>query len=510
MSSRFYTKAVLCLLVVSLLIPSGLLFYPKKASAAGGECLAYIGGILGISKIIGVLTAVKVKNTPIEITSAGQFADQCIIEPLVTQLAKAMLYNITASTIEWINSGFQGNPGFVQDLRGLLTNTADDVIGEFLEKEAPFLCQPFAFQVQVQLAETYFPYRQRAACTLSQAANNVSGFANNNNGVGWDRWLEVTTVPQNNQYGALVIAQDEVSKRIADAQYLNTKKLDWGRGFRNWEQCDEDDLDADGNPVCSYTPGAVVEAHLVKTLGKGLDQLAVASNINAILDALANQFTKQIVNGTVGLLGGRKAPNVKQSAGFGSIDYSRAIKANNNDPALSAAIDESLAQTSDELAPYFTEPEPIEVDDGTPDDTTDTVAPDEQSLDWSVAVPNPTVTASNPLSYAIDLTSNYPASNLNVIMTLKRQGSAVPFRNVLTSPRKGHGRDGNIVFENITSETDANIKWIKVSVNQNSRFTFKLTGNKKEGVSGSYIIEMNVFDADGNVLKTESTSFLVQ
>ncbi|MDO8579287.1 MAG: hypothetical protein Q7R72_00235 [bacterium] len=516
--SRFYKKAVLCLIIVSLLIPSGLLFYPKKVSAAGADCISQIAATLGLSKVVKALTgkSVPVENKTIETGATGSFVKDCIIEPLVTQLAKAMLYNITVSTIEWINSGFQGNPGFVQDFRGLMTNTADSVIGEFLEKEAAFLCQPFAFQVRVQLAETYLPYRQRAACTLSQAANNVSGFANNNNGIGWENWIEVTTVPQNNQYGALVIAQDEVSKRIFDAQYVIKTRLDWGNGFKDYEVC-EDELDADGHPTgnkdCTpTTPGAIVEAQLSKTLGIGLDQLAVADNINAILDALANQFTKQIVNGTVGLLGGRKAPNVKQTAGFGwgSVNYDQAIKANNNDQALSNAIDDSLEQTNTELAPYFTEPEPIEVDDAPEENTTDTITPDEQSLDWSVTNPNSTVTAGNPLSYTVDLTSNYSASNLNVTMTLKRQGVATPFRNVLTSPRVGYGRDGNLAFQNITSETDATEKWLKVSVNQNSRFTFKLMGNKKDGISGSYIIEMTVSDAENNVLKKESSSFIVQ
>ncbi|MEK7607470.1 MAG: hypothetical protein AAB484_00895 [Patescibacteria group bacterium] len=513
MFSRFYKKAVFCFIIVSLLIPSALLFYPKKASAAGNDCIVRIGAALGINKVVKKLTGknrVPVEQTDaIETEIAGSFIQDCVIEPLVTQLAKAMLYNITASTIEWINSGFKGNPGFVKDFRGLMTDTADSVIGDFLLKEATFLCQPFAFQVSVQLAQSYRPFREKSACTLSEAINNVGGFANNNNGTGWDRWLEVTTVPQNNQYGAFVLAQDEVSKKIADAKYIDKTYLDWGSGFKDWEKCGKDPQ-TDEEFCEKTTPGKIVEGYLSKTLGAGIDQLAVADNLNAILDALANQFTKQIVNGTVGLLGGKKAPNEKQTMRFGSINYDEAIKANNNDPSLSAAIDSSLGQTNAELAPYFTEPEPIEINDTPQDNTTDIIPPEEQSLNWSVTNSNSTITASNPLSYTVDLTSNYSASNLSVTMTLKHLGSTVPFQNVLTSPRIGYGRDGNIAFQDINSTTDANIKWLKISVNGSSRFTFKLTGSKKAGISGSYIIEMIVSDGENNILKKESSSFIVQ
>jgi hypothetical protein len=528
MFSRFYKKVVLCLIVVSLIIPSGLFFYPKPANAESVSCLAYIGGFFGVNKVLSALTAVPISNNTVEMSAAGGFAKVCIIEPLVTQLAKAMLYNITVSTVEWINSGFQGNPGFVQDFRGLLNETADSVIGEFLQKEAAFLCTPFAFQVRVQLAQSYLPYRQRAACTLSDVNRNINNFAKNNNGLGWDNWLEVTTVPQNNQYGAFVIAQDEISKRIVDAQALKKTYLDWGRGFKDFEVCEtqaeavERQRQAGGNlgaelavPECTkQTPGAIVQNRLEKTLGMDLEQLGVANNLNAIMDALANQFTKQIVNGTVGLLGGKKAPNEKQHPGWGSVTYDEAIKANNNDNSLSEAIDTSLEETNAELAPFFTESAAIDPGDTPASLDEETVTPEERTIGLSVVTSgSPTVTNFDPLSYEVDLESNYSDNSYGVRMVFKKNGSPVPISSIFNAPQQITFGRSDLYYstQNVNHPTNADIYWSPISTSKSAKYVFKFTGSKNINAKpGTYTIETILTDPAGKLMESKTSAFVVQ
>lgn len=533
MFSHTSKKIVLCLAIVSLVLPSGLLFYPRRAEAQAGSCLAYLGSIFGVNKALSTLTAVPIKNNTVEMSAAGGFAKVCIIEPLVTQLAKAMLQNITASTIEWINSGFQGNPGFVQDFKGLLTDTADQVIGEFLEKEASFLCSPFAFQVRVELAETYFPYSRRAACTLSQAAQNVSGFIDDNNGVGWDRWIEVTTIPQNNQYGAFVIAQDELSKKIVNAQTVKEKYLDWGRGFKDWEYCESQaeaearyraesgfndpslDISSHAIPECTkQTPGAIVQNQLENVFGSGVRQLEVANNLNAIYDALLNQLTKQIVNGAVGLLGGRKAPNVRQHPGYGDpVRYEQILQATENDDnaAIDTVIHSSLDQTGGGGAPYFAEPTlPSDTDT---EDTETPVPPTAPAptIGLSVVRTTPMVSEGTSFSHEFKVTSNYTENDLEVKMVIKRNNSQVIFGNIFNPPLIAHIGPSGVSSTGYIEPAENQIIWKPIFVNPTTEYIFKFTAAKKPGAqTGQYVVEMTLKNKTGEVLETETTNFTIQ
>jgi hypothetical protein len=519
MFSRFCTKAVPCLLIVTLLIPSGLLFYPKKVQA-GNDCLLRIGAALGINKALNKLAATKV---PIEETSqvqagiGGSFISDCVIKPLVTQLAKEMLRNITVSTINWINSGFKGNPGFVTNFRGLLVDAADQVIGNYLEKEAGFLCAPFAFQIRVQLAETFLPERQRARCTLTQAVQNATNFANNNGGVGWDNWLEVTTQPQNNQYGAFVIAQDDLSKKIVDAQYVAEKKLGWASGFKDWVGCD--DYDEYGEPLCdSFTPGKIVQDRLSETLHVDLKQLEVADNLNAIFDALANQFTKQLVGGVTGLLGSKKGAKTSYASSYGSVNYDEAIKVKNTDTKLGDAIDDSLGETGDDLTPFFTEPEVIDPNDTPADDGEDEpVPPEVQTIELSILHPQ-NVTVENNFPYEVDLISNFSSSGYKVTMNFLKQdvrtGVYQPVRisDVFASPQEvTFGRtDLYISTQSINFGPNSSIPWGPISTSKGFKYIFKFNGKKKDSsLKGTYTIETTLKDSSDKLLDTKRSNFII-
>ena len=71
--------------------------------------------------------------------------------------AKVFLRAMVRSIIQWINSGFQGAPAFVTDLRGFLVDVADEIAGEFIYQSDAlrFLCSPFQLDVRIALAGTY-------------------------------------------------------------------------------------------------------------------------------------------------------------------------------------------------------------------------------------------------------------------------------------------------------------------------------------------------------------------
>ena len=522
MFPRILTKPVLFLLIVSFLVPSSLLFYPQKASAAGATCMGQIGAVFAKSAILNkIFKPVPTSNGTVELATGGSFVVDCVLTPLAIQLAKAMLQNMTAGVVNWINNGFKsdGNPIFVQDLRSMLRDSADQVIGNFIEKDlgAGFLCNSFSLQVKLSLAQSYMPYRQKSSCTLTQITRNANNFAQNNGGAGWDRWLEVTTVPQNNVYGATVLAQDELSKKIFDAQKIQKDYLDWGKGFRSWQECaypEGYDI-ASCDEVVTKTPGGVIEAQLSASLQSDMKRLEVAENIDAIVGALTNQLMSQVIGGAQGLLGaGNKSKKTTAAT------YQSAINPANADVDLSNAIDIGLGYSTSEASNLFTPGETITVEEPVPSTDPDTgdvipVAPETPVVDWLVSENSSPLADGKPLTYQIELTSNYSTTSMKVVMALKRNNAPARFLDVFVNPQITTGRaDTSKALRYIDAATGAawtDVSWNGVSAAKNTNFSFKLLGYRKENaVAGNYTLETSVYDVKGRLIKMQPSSFVVQ
>ena len=271
-----------------------------------------------------------------------------ILDNIAWNLAKMVLREITTSTVTWINSGFEGNPGFISDPASFFKNVGDELLGQMIfdQKNLAFLCSPFSLDLKLQLAFKYSPFQKRIACTLSDVIRNATGAVENasingftagdfNQG-GWPAFVSMTTEPQNNLYGAYIQADFELSARIANMQKLKSDELNQGRGFLSWKKCSGDvpapgddnfvgpkqpgegtqNIGSDENgpvPANSYqreknceiqTPGSVIANVLDANTTGPMQDLHIADEINEIVGALFSQLvTKTLTVGLRGLSG---------------------------------------------------------------------------------------------------------------------------------------------------------------------------------------------------------------
>ena len=193
-----------------------------------------------------------------------------VLDQLMWDIGRIAISSITDSIVNWINSGFEGNPAFITDLEAYLLGIVDQVIGEFIYgSDLAFLCSPFQLEVRIALALAYFqPYGDEARCTLSDVVSNIEGFfAGAYDPRGWEGWFAIATNPHNNPYGAIFEADAELSIRIASATGESLTLLEWGDGFLSEELCiDEEDPDS----CFIINPGAVIEGPLQHVLGSGI------------------------------------------------------------------------------------------------------------------------------------------------------------------------------------------------------------------------------------------------
>jgi hypothetical protein len=325
---RQYQKTISFVLVFTIVF-SVVMIPPQKAVAQGGLAGCLISGIESLINALGG-TEVPTKDT-------GQsLKDQCI-DGLFYVLNEIVIKQITADIVNWVNSGFDGNPAFVEDFDKFGRDIADREVGAFLESsELAFLCSPFQAQIKIALARANSrgansPFQKSISCSLSEVSENIDNFLNGDFGDGgWEAW---TTLSYNNPYSDYLKVSLELEGRKLGALEREVDLVKIGRGFMssaepddacvadakqniaNWYKNNPPDAneteiekaarleqdEKDTKNMCPdkiVTPGSVIEQQLNTVLPTGLRRLEAADEINEIVDAvLAHYLNEAITKG---------------------------------------------------------------------------------------------------------------------------------------------------------------------------------------------------------------------
>lgn len=214
-------------------------------------------------------------------------------------LINAVIEYIANATIAWANSGFNGNPAFVDNPEQFFTDLADQEAASFIqelvgETTGINVCEPFKVQIGVNLSRAYGSRTQRPACTLQGIEGNFNNFVNGSfNQGGWGGWFNVTQNDQNNPYGAYIMNNDLLYAKINSQQNTAQLELGWNKGFLSFQTCD----DPNDKTTChTVTPGTLVASGLEKTLGLPKDRLVLAQKFDQVISAIINNLIKVALN----------------------------------------------------------------------------------------------------------------------------------------------------------------------------------------------------------------------
>ena len=136
--------------------------------------------------------------------------------------SQILIQRITSQTVNWINSGFQGNPAYVTDPNQFFLDTGDRIASEFLSTnpQVNAICSPFRAQVRLALVKNYLSDNENFSCSLSTLKNDYNAFIQDFGKGGWTGWFEVTQNDQNNPYGSYLRAKDSLNLQIGTASFL--------------------------------------------------------------------------------------------------------------------------------------------------------------------------------------------------------------------------------------------------------------------------------------------------
>lgn len=194
------------------------------------------------------------------------------LDGIAITLAKNQLTSMTRSAMNWVNSGYGGDPFFVQSMTNFTNNLENNVLNtgidillspngstqnpyaqnfirssinsnnlyssssDFLSGLSSdlsnFITSPTSYFTDDQMDDAA---KTQQALQQAQEANDI--FAHDFSAGGWDGWLALTQTPQNNPLGYSILASQNIANEQAKQVAEKSAELTQNNGFLSQKVC---------------------------------------------------------------------------------------------------------------------------------------------------------------------------------------------------------------------------------------------------------------------------------
>lgn len=218
----------------------------KALIGAAAACLSAAGtawlGAKSLAQAEGA-TAVPISTGAGNAAYAAETGKELCLDAVATSIAKATLKKFTDSTINWINTGFEGNPLYVRDPASFFNSIADEQIGSITlsieTSGAPFARSLAQSLILSQLYDFNAAMKYNVDAYLGRSV--VEQFSADFSVGGWEAWLLQTQYPQNNQIGASINVANQKTKQLAGTDksvaQIAQDEINQGAGFLGLKEC---------------------------------------------------------------------------------------------------------------------------------------------------------------------------------------------------------------------------------------------------------------------------------
>ncbi|KKU91581.1 MAG: hypothetical protein UY23_C0001G0187 [Candidatus Jorgensenbacteria bacterium GW2011_GWA1_48_11] len=245
-------KKLIVVITLLTVVANGLVMPPRAAAATSAleACAGSIGsGILsllggrGLSALSGTVpTSDAGAQTQIaagRVQSCVQVVTEQLAQLALATLKRRVLDVMVDETINWINGG--GSPQFVTNFNDFINSAGQAAAGDVIRGVGlGQMCQGLRMPVIQFLtggrAAGAPPFSQQITCTLDQVVNNINDFYNNFQSGGWIAFNE-SWRPQNNYYGAILIAGDELISKTLESERAAQTSAIAGQGYSPTQRC---------------------------------------------------------------------------------------------------------------------------------------------------------------------------------------------------------------------------------------------------------------------------------
>ena len=278
--------------------------------------LKFVAALLLIS-LLGVEFLIPINTARALDGGAGyELVFKEFVLDLIARIAAAVVVRaLTNQIIGWIQGDGGKNVGLIGNLEAEFRRQIDARGGEFLNQLAGIdLCTAdlnAALQLHLQIPGL----RDKMECTLSEIGANAEDFFNNFEQGGLPAFIKITATPQNNPYGAYLIAldakirtessvhQSEQATYTANTGYFGTRSYTpkcealpeqlGGPAPEPDKYCGEGFITT-AIEYNTKTPGGAVAGLLDKTFGSGIDWTILSDELSEAIVSIAMALTNQI------------------------------------------------------------------------------------------------------------------------------------------------------------------------------------------------------------------------
>lgn len=299
----------------------------------GGTVSDLLGG-LGLGGLFGGGTVPVNDPVQIGLQQEGVFKEFAL-DKIAFQVARSMLRQMTSDIIEWVRSGFDGNPQFVTNPTLYFEDYVTDVGNQFIGDIANSAIHPdLKGIVQQSLGGLTLP-SSGSSIENSAFSQNIQPTTHLIQGEidTWEEW-SISAQPQNNIVGVLTNAYVELDNRKREAEKNRERLLQWYNGFLPVEQCISQGIDGECVLQQVVTPGNIIAEELSAVLTSPIRQLELADETNEILDALFSNLIQELFS-----LGGSAVGGLLDDEGGGA-----GLQGVNVDGFTSAETEQEAAQ----------------------------------------------------------------------------------------------------------------------------------------------------------------------
>ncbi|MEI6400379.1 MAG: hypothetical protein WCO58_02560 [bacterium] len=341
----FFKKTITSILLVSFLIVA----IPPKAEALDGASLgaslgsatasSLAGCLLGKGIISGLKEKAKEKAGSTLGTAAVKVDDKqqakanntkACIDAIAVSLARVVLQQLTESIVNWINSGFDGNPLYIRNRESFFASIENESInglknGLLAKYEDDPSFSPYAKSALRQLI-TDRKVSLSPLDNFKYTGPDPKVFKKDfSEGGGWAAWKSVTLSERNNPLGVSINLAEESDKLInqkvgavqaelSQPNFLSVKKCVDPAGYVEAHK-------ADPKVTCNrwevVTPGSVVQNQINQALGTTGRQLEIANDVNTSVSKIFTALTDQLIKRGLSSLSKGKTTDSYASGGPG-------------------------------------------------------------------------------------------------------------------------------------------------------------------------------------------------
>ncbi len=231
-------------------------------------------------------------------------------------VSQAALSQLSNKTLNWVNTGFGGNPFYVRDIDSFLTSIKNEQVRDYLRiAENINSGDGSAVGNNVTNKIIEMVTGRQTPSTGPKTSNEIryDNFTKDFSSGGWDAWYRMTQLGEN-PIGEVLSVSQQLGKNIGFRQEKTEQELAQGNGFLNqkicaeYEQISPDDdeettvkkTNADGSVKClkyeTVTPGSLIAKQVEQITGTTVKQLEAADEINEVLSKFFSGLINNLFN----------------------------------------------------------------------------------------------------------------------------------------------------------------------------------------------------------------------